>query len=82
MSELGPSVVEMGNLDELSELGAVFKVRARVRLLVSADNLLQSIARIEKSAKLVNIERLQLNYSSGRWSAVFVLSAFFKIGEV
>ena len=80
-SEFDRAVVEVGNLEKLAELDSVFKIRSRVRLLISADQLLQSVARIENSARVVNIERLQLNYSSGRWSAVFVLNAFFEIKE-
>ena len=81
-SEFDRAIVEVGNLEKLAELDSVFKIRSRVRLLISADQLLQSVARIENSARVVNIERLQLNYSSGRWSAVFVLNAFFEIKEV
>jgi len=80
-SEFDRAIVEVGNLEKLAELDSVFKIRSRVRLLISADQLLQSVARIENSARVVNIERLQLNYSSGRWSAVFVLNAFFEIKE-
>ena len=81
-SEFDRAIVEVGNLEKLDELDSVFKIRSRARLLISADQLLQSVARIENSARVVNIERLQLNYSSGRWSAVFVLNAFFEIKEV
>jgi len=80
-SEFDRAIVEVGNLEKLAELDSVFKIRSRVRLLISADQLLQSVARIENSARVVNIARLQLNYSSGRWSAVFVLNAFFEIKE-
>ena len=75
-------IVEVGNLEELKELDAVYRIRARVRILMSANHLLQTMEEIENSVKLINIEQLQLNYSSGRWSAVFVLNAFFEIREV
>ena len=78
-TEIDSVIVEVGNLEEMEKLEKVYKIRARVRILMSADLLLQTMAEIENSAKLVNIERLQLNYSSGRWSAVFVLNAFFEI---
>ena len=81
-SDTGSVIVEVGNLEELKELDAVYRIRARVRILMSANHLLQTMEEIENSVKLINIEQLQLNYSSGRWSAVFVLNAFFEIREV
>lgn len=78
-SEIGSVIVDVGNLEELEELESVYKIRARVRLVMSAEDLLQSIGEIESSVKLVNIERLQLNYSRGQWSTVFVLNALFEI---
>ena len=80
--DTGSVIVEVGNLEELKELDAVYRIRARVRILMSANHLLQTMEEIENSVKLINIEQLQLNYSSGRWSAVFVLNAFFEIREV
>ena len=71
--------VEVGASMPLDSLESVNKVRARVRLLLSGDELVDALAKIENAEKVVNIERLQLNYSSGRWSADFVLNAFFEI---
>lgn len=78
-TEIDSVIVEVGNLEEMKKLDKVYKIRARIRILMSADRLLQTMGVIENSEKLVNIERLQLNYSSGRWSTVFILNAFFEI---
>ena len=74
-------IVEVGASIPIKGLKSVNRVRARVRLNLSPDELVGALTKIENSDKVVNIERLRLNYSLGRWTVDLVLNAFFEIKE-
>lgn len=66
---------------QLLESIDVHRIRAKVRVNLTAEQLLQTLQGLQASKQLLDTEQLELNFVKNRWVVDMTVAAYFEIGE-
>ena len=79
IDDFATSSIKVGTPQPVEDMNEILRVRARVGLSVTPEQLMQSLTRVQNSDKRIFVEQLSLKKVRGRWSVQLMVAAYFSV---